>query len=99
MPVPQQFGRGDRMGRGPYEKSGILRDTSLPPQRTVTEKFDIPFPVEEVKKGDKMIRTIASYAMTVTVELWYLPFGTKMEDHSFLWHKYAKSITISKEGK
>ena len=28
MPIPQQLGRGDKMGRGPYEKSGILRDTT-----------------------------------------------------------------------
>lgn len=34
MPTPQQLGRGDRMGRGPYEKSGLLADTSLPPRRT-----------------------------------------------------------------
>ena len=31
MPIPQQLGRGDKMGRGPYEKSGIIRDSSLPP--------------------------------------------------------------------
>lgn len=42
MPVPQQIGRGDRMGRGPYEKSCIIRDLSLPPHKTIIEKFKIP---------------------------------------------------------
>lgn len=98
MPVPQQLGRGDRMGRGPYEKSGIIRDSSLPPNKTVTEKFEIPFPVEDVKEGGKVTRKILSYDMTVDIELWYLPFGTKT-DSPFLWHKVTKKIEISKTGK
>lgn len=98
MPVPQQLGRGDRMGRGPYEKSGIIRDSSLPPHRTVTEKFEIPFPVEEVKEGGKVIRKVLSHDMTVDIELWYLPFGTKT-DSPFLWHKVTKKVEISKTGK
>jgi len=57
MPVPQQMGRGDKMGRGPYEKSGILRDTSLPPLKTTREKFTIPV-YTEATKDDKLVRTI-----------------------------------------
>ena len=96
MPIPQQLGRGDKMGRGPYEKSGILRDTSLPPGRTVLESFEIPFPVEEVKKDDKVVRTIKDYDMTVDVELMYLPFGTK--DDKFTWQKVTKKVSIEKGG-
>lgn len=98
MPVPQQLGRGDRMGRGPYEKSGMIRDSSLPPLRTVTEKFEIPFPVEDVKEGQRTVRKTIANDMTIDVELWYLPFGTKT-DSPFLWRKVTKQISISKTGK
>ncbi len=84
MPIPQQLGRGDKMGRGPYEKSGMIRDTSLPPGRTVHENFDISFPAGE-------------YDMTVDVELWYLPFGVRDND-PFLWQKVTKKVSIEKGG-
>jgi hypothetical protein len=97
MPIPQQLGRGDKMGRGPYEKSGIIRDSSLPPNRPVIESFEIPFPVDEVKKDDKVVRTIKDYDMTVDVELMYLPFGTK-ESGQFTWQKVTKKVSIEKGG-
>ena len=84
MPIPQQLGRGDKMGRGPYEKSGILKDTSLPPNRLVREDFEIPYPAGE-------------YEMTVEVELMYLPFGTK-ESGQFTWQKVTKKVSIEKGG-
>jgi hypothetical protein len=84
MPIPQQLGRGDKMGRGPYEKSGILRDTTLPPGRPVHETFEIAFPAGE-------------YDMNVDVELWYLPFGNKDSD-PFLWQKVSKKASIEKGG-
>jgi hypothetical protein len=84
MPIPQQLGRGDKMGRGPYEKSGILRDTSLPPNRAVRENFEISYPSGE-------------HTMAVDVELWYLPFGNKNDD-PFLWQKVTKTVTIEKGG-
>src|SRR5512140_1787040 len=97
MPIPQQLGRGDKMGRGPYEKSGILRDTSLPPGRTVLETFEIAYPVEEIKKDDKVVRNIMDYDMTIDVELMYLPFGTK-ESGQFTWHKVTRKVSIEKGG-
>jgi hypothetical protein len=97
MPVPEQLGRGDKMGRGPYEKSGMLRDTTLPPGRTVIENFEIPFPVEEVTKDGKAVRTIKDYDMIVDVELMYLPFGTK-ESGQFTWQKVTKKVSIEKGG-
>ena len=84
MPIPQQLGRGDKMGRGPYEKSGIIRDTSLPPGRPVHENFDISFPSGE-------------YEMTVDVELVYLPFGARDSD-PFTWQKVTKKVSIEKGG-
>lgn len=97
MPIPQQLGRGDKMGRGPYEKSGIIRDNGLPPNRPVHENFEIPFPVEEVKKDDKVIRNILDYDMTIEVELMYLPFGTK-ESGTFTWQKVTRKVSIEKGG-
>jgi hypothetical protein len=97
MPIPQQLGRGDKMGRGPYEKSGILRDTSLPPNRPVQETFEILFPVEEVKQGDKVVRKILDYDMTIDVELMYLPFGTR-ESGQFTWQKVTKKVSIERGG-
>ncbi len=97
MPIPQQLGRGDKMGRGPYEKSGILRDTSLPPNRPVNESFDIPFPAEFARKDGKDVTTILDYDMTVDVELMYLPFGTK-ESGQCTWQKVTKKVSIEKGG-
>jgi len=97
MPIPQQLGRGDKMGRGPYEKSGIIRDNGLPPDRPVHESFEIPFPVEDVKKDDKIIRNILDYDMTVDVELIYLPFGNK-ESGAFTWKKETRKVSIEKGG-
>ncbi len=97
MPVPGRMGRGDKMGRGPYEKSGILRDTALPPLKTVTEKFDIYFPFEDKIVDEKTVREILSHEMTIDVELWYHPFGKKEEEHSFLFGKATKKVSIEKD--
>ncbi len=98
MPIPLQLGRGDRMGRGPYEKSGILRDTSLPPLRDVDEKFTFKFPCRDVAIDGKPVRKILNDKINVLVELWYEPFGVK-DDNAFLFNKAEKTITVSTEGK
>jgi hypothetical protein len=96
MPVPQQLGRGDKMGRGPYEKSGIIRDTSLPPNKPVHEEFEIPFPAEFSKKEGKDVTTILDHEMTVDVELMYQPFGER--ETGITWHKATKKVHIEKGG-
>ncbi len=101
MPVPQQLGRGDRMGRGPYEKSGIIEDTGLPPGKTVNERFDIFYPLEEVEQNGKTITRPQAYDLDIEVKLWYVPFGPlgpKIND-PFLWDEFAKTVSISKTGK
>ncbi len=75
MPVPQQLGRGDRMGRGPYDKSGILVDWALHPLEEKKEEYRILLPTKEGK--------LENYEYVVEFELWYLPFGKKDEDASF----------------
>ena len=96
MPIPQQLGRGDKMGRGPYEKSGIIRDNGLPPNKPVHEKFEIPFPAEFVTKDGKTVTNIKDYEMTVDVELIYEPFGSK--DSGITWQKYSKKVVLEKGG-
>jgi hypothetical protein len=98
MPIPQQFGRGDRMGRGPYEKSGILEDTGLPPNRPVHERFDIFFPTEDVVEGGRTVRKTLERELTVEVKLWYLPYGSRTAE-PFLWREFTKTLSVSAEGK
>lgn len=94
MPVPQQLGRGDRMGRGPYEKSGLLEDTSLPPHRRVEERFEIPFPTKDVDAT----RQPLFRDMEVEVKLWYLPFGT-MNTSPVLWRQFTTTVHLGEGGK
>ena len=75
MPYPGRFGRGKEMGRGPYEKSGLLRETSIPPLARVHETFEMTFPFEDAVKGNKTRRELLEDELTVSVVLWYLPFG------------------------
>jgi hypothetical protein len=99
MPIPQQFGRGDKMGRGPYEKSGLLRDTSIPPLRTIKEQFYVPVYNESTKDG-KLVRSIIVNDFTVDVELWYLPYGKKDDPgNAQMWFKETKKVSIAKGGK
>jgi len=96
MPTPQQFGHGNKMGRGPYEKSGIIEDTGLPPGRTVEERFDAFFPTEDVT-GDngRTERKILEHEMEVNVKLWYLPFGNKRTT-PFIWQDVTRQVSIDK---
>lgn len=98
MPVPQQLARGDRMGRGPYEKSGIIEDTGLPPGRHVHERFDIFYPVGEREEKGKTVSKLLAHDLDIEVKLWYLPFGS-MNSDPFLWREFSKTISISKGGK
>jgi hypothetical protein len=97
MPTPQRLGRGDRMGRGPYEKSGLLQDSSLPPLRTVTTNWDIFFPVEETEDGDEVVRTFPSDSLDITVRLWYLPYGVE-DDFAVMWREETRKVKFDAEG-
>lgn len=93
MPVPQKMGRSTTMGRGPYEKSGLVADTSLPPGRTVEERFVVPFPMRAVKGGAKGALEIKDDTLEITVEFWYLPYGTK-ETTPYLWRKATQTVQL-----
>lgn len=98
MPVPQQLGRGDKMGRGPYEKSGLIEDTGLPPGKLVHERFDIMYPLTEMEVNGKTVSQPLAYDLDIEVKLWYLPFGS-MNTDPFLWREFTKTVSISQGGK
>jgi len=93
MPYAARFGSHNRMGRGPYEKSGMIRDTALPPLRTVHETFEIRFPFKVVSKGITKSRELLSNAMDVEIRLLYLPFGEIDQDH-FVWKIEKRMVTL-----
>lgn len=94
MPTPQRLGRGNAMGRGPYEKSGMIADSSLPPLRTVKTSWEIFFPVEETEKDDEVVRTYPSDTLDIDVKLWYLPYGT-MDTDPFLWREHEETVKVN----
>ncbi len=75
MPFPGRMGRGKEMGRGPYEKSGLLRETSLAPGKTQHETFEIVYPYEDREKDGSTRRELLEDELTVNITLWYVPFG------------------------
>ncbi len=84
MPVPQKFARGNEMGRGPYEKSGMVADTALHPLKTAKEHFEITLPADD---------DVEERTLDLKVQLWYLPYGT-MDSDPFLWKEYTETVTI-----
>ena len=97
MPIPQRMGRGDRMGRGPYEKSGLLQDNSLPPLRTVTTNWDIFFPFEETELDDELVRTYPGDSLDISVRLWYQPYGVD-DETAVLWREQETKVSFDREG-
>ena len=91
MPIPQQLGRGTAMGRGPYDKGGLIEETGLPVDRTVTERFDIPVPGDEAEAA--AAAKAARGNVEVGVRLYYLPFGD-MDASPFLWREVVKTVTF-----
>jgi hypothetical protein len=86
------------MGRGPYEKSGMVEDSSLPPLRTLTFTHDIFFPAHEEEKDDEVVRTFPTDTLDVEVKLWYLPYGDPDGD-AFLWQEHRQTVAIQTEGR
>ena len=98
MPAPGRFGFGEQMGRGPYEKAGLIRDTALPPHRTIVETFEVPFPHEKVEKEKEIYGKPLFKEMDIDAELWYVPFGETegpAARWNQLWKKLTKRVTIN----
>jgi hypothetical protein len=96
MPYPGRFGRGKEMGRGPYEKSGLLRETSIPPLARVHETFEIIYPFEDLAKADRTRRELLKDELTVSVVLWYLPFG-EFDGNEVVFFEEEKVLDLKTE--
>lgn len=97
MPAPGKFACGEEMGRGPYEKAGLIRDTALPPHRRIEETFEIPFPHEKIKIGKEIFGKPLFKEMDIDIELWYVPFGETegpLSRYNVLWKRVTKKISI-----
>lgn len=90
MPHPARFGITSQMGRGPYEKSGLIRDTGLPPLRPVRESFEIVFPFEDTPDG---VRKLIVDTLEIEIRLLYLPYGVRNQDH-FVWYLTKRQVTV-----
>ena len=75
MPFPGRTGRVGKRGRGPYKKSGLLRETLLAPLATVYETFEITHPFEDKNKNGTSRRELIEDGLIVSVALWYLVLG------------------------
>ena len=89
MPVPHQLGIGDRMGRGPYDKSGLLAEWGLHTLEEKQEVYRILLPTKDKKPE--------SLEYTLEVELWYDPFGSRNKEFSQLFRKEVKKIKFSEK--
>jgi len=96
MPFPGRMGQGKEMGRGPYEKSGLLRETSIPALGRKHETFEITYPYEDVEKDGTTTRELIDDELKVTVTLWYLPFG-EFDGNQVAWYEEEKNLDLKTE--
>jgi len=96
MPYPSRLGRGKEMGRGPYEKSGMLRETSLAPLSRTHETFEIVYPFEDAKDGKGTRRELTQDEMTVSVVLWYVPFG-EFDGNEVIFYEEERKLDLKTE--
>ena len=83
------------MGRGPFEKTSMIVDTSLRPLTTVKERYEIPIP-RELWDGTAKAQGAEKKEVEVTVKLVYLPYGTMKEsDTPFTWHEIVKTVPLT----
>lgn len=96
MGVPAKFGRGTAMGRGPYEKSGLIRNFALLPYHPLKEAFEFVFPHKVVKQGKRKVEEVLSKEINIDVEVWYYPYGPEEKFKRFrrLWKKVTKTVTL-----
>lgn len=105
MPQSAIFGRGDFMwpgGNYPGRKSGMVRDTSLQPEQTRQETFEIKYPYEDVTMDGKTARKTLTNDMSVSIKLWYLPGGGDPRKEipgktEFLFYETEKSIHLKEK--
>lgn len=95
MPQSTESKGENKMVYAPFRKVGIFRDTSLQPNQTKTETFEIVVPYKDVEKDGKKIREFPK-EIVLNIELWYLPAGAKgvVGKDQFLFHKTEKHVVF-----
>jgi hypothetical protein len=90
--------RGDAQVYGAHFKMGYVRDTSLQPNQTKLETYEIKFPFEDIEKepGKPKERVIKAKEMDVTIELRYQldPAVGEIGKDSFVFFKTSKTLSI-----
>lgn len=95
MPIAQTNGRGNLMGKGPFEKTSMIVDTSLRPLTTVKERYEISVP-KELYDGSVKTEGARKKEVEVSVKLVYLPYGTmNPSDTPFTWHEVVKKVPLT----
>lgn len=84
------------MGRGPYEKSGLLRETSIPPLSRIHETFEMVYPFKDVATGDTTRRELIHDEIQVSVVLWYLPFG-EFDGNEVVFYEKEQALDLKTE--
>ena len=84
------------MGRGPYEKSGLLRETSIPPLARVHETFEITFPFADKPTAETTRRELLEDEIEVSVILWYLPFG-EFDGYEVEFYEEERTLDLKTE--
>ncbi len=94
MPIAQSYGRGEMMGRGPFDKSSLIVDMGLMPLQKVTERYEIPVP-EELFGGVGETAGGSRKEVEVGIRLVYLPYGTmRPSDTPFTWREVRKRVPL-----
>lgn len=90
--------RSDAMTYGAHFKMGYARDTSLQPNQTKVETFEIDFPYEDVEKeaGKPKVREIKAKEMVVTVVLRYQldPAPGETGKDSFVLSETTRTVSV-----
>jgi hypothetical protein len=91
MQVPQRLGRGGKMGRTAFEKTGILEDTTLSPYNPVLEKFDFTLEAGSSGKG-KSGKMLSELEVSVTLR--QLSADDSPDTGGILLYETNRDVTI-----
>jgi nitrate/TMAO reductase-like tetraheme cytochrome c subunit len=91
MQFPQRLGRGNKMGRAAYEKTGIIEDSALHPYAPVNERFD--FALEPEEEGTGKRKKLLSEA-DVIVKIRRLSAEDAPDSNGVVLYETSRTVTI-----
>lgn len=96
MPQSTESKGENKMVYSPFRKVGIFRDTSLQPNQTKIENYEIFIPYKDSNNGGgEKVREFPKQ-VTLTIELWYLPGGNKgkIGKDQFLFNRTVREVVF-----